>query len=309
MGEEMQGVEGDTGWRKAIPEGRDRLQSRVLVRVVGALLVWLSVDVLHAAKPFGIRFPVFVLKVFVLSGAFAFIARRLRAATVGGAALGGMICLVMTFWTAIWTISVVRSGLTPLVSLFLITFLATRVGRQQKIKTGLAEARQGRSAAQVVANLSIAAICVSFRSIWIVAWDTSRIHQVVPMMETACVAALVEATADTVSSEIGQAFGGRPVMLLSLRRVEAGTDGAVTWLGSAAGVGAGALVAAAGMWGLRLPIGLAAIALGAGVCGLFFDSLLGATVERRGWLGNDLVNFTSTAFAVGLAFAIYWVIY
>ena len=36
MGEEMQG-EG-SGWRKAIPEGRDRLQSRVLVGVVGLLL-------------------------------------------------------------------------------------------------------------------------------------------------------------------------------------------------------------------------------------------------------------------------------
>jgi uncharacterized membrane protein len=34
---------------------------------------------------------------------------------------------------------------------------------------------------------------------------------------------------------------------------------------------------------------------------LFFDSLLGATVERRGWLGNDLVNFSSTAFTAALA--------
>ena len=32
----------------------------------------------------------------------------------------------------------------------------------------------------------------------------------------------------------------------------------------------------------------------------FFDSLLGATVERRGWLGNDLVNFASTVFAAML---------
>jgi uncharacterized membrane protein len=39
----------------------------------------------------------------------------------------------------------------------------------------------------------------------------------------------------------------------------------------------------------------------AAAAGLFFDSLLGATVERKGWLGNDLVNFTSTAFAALLA--------
>jgi uncharacterized protein (TIGR00297 family) len=301
----MQGGEEDTEWRKAIPQGRDRLQSRVLVGVVGALLVWLSVDVLHAARAFGIRFPVFVLKVFLLSAAFAFIARRLRAATVGGAAFGGMICLVMTFWTGMWTILVVRSGLTPLVSLFLVTFLATRAGRQQKIKIGLAETRQGRSAAQVIANLSVAAICVSFRAIWIVAWEPSFLHKVILMMDTACVAALVEATADTVSSEIGQAFGGRPVMLLTLQHVDPGADGAVTLLGSLAGITSGVFVAAVGMWALRLRPSQAAIALLAGICGLFFDSFLGATVERRGWMGNDLVNFTSTLFAAILAAVLY----
>ncbi len=44
----------------------------------------------------------------------------------------------------------------------------------------------------------------------------------------------------------------------------------------------------------------------AGVGGLFFDSLLGATVERKGWIGNDLVNFSSTAFAAAVALAAIW---
>ncbi len=96
-----------------------------------------------------------------------------------------------------------------------------------------------------------------------------------------------------------------PVMLVGLRRVDSGTDGAVTLLGSGAGVVAGILVAAVGAWALRLGILEAAIAAAAGICGLFFDSLLGATVERRGWLGNDLVNFTSTVFAAVLAAAVY----
>ena len=38
MGEEI-GVKEGSGWRKAIPEGRDRIQSRWLVGVVGVLLV------------------------------------------------------------------------------------------------------------------------------------------------------------------------------------------------------------------------------------------------------------------------------
>jgi uncharacterized membrane protein len=43
------------------------------------------------------------------------------------------------------------------------------------------------------------------------------------------------------------------------------------------------------------------IAYGGGVFGLFFDSLLGATLERRGWLNNDAVNFLSTASAAAFA--------
>jgi uncharacterized membrane protein len=38
--------------------------------------------------------------------------------------------------------------------------------------------------------------------------------------------------------------------------------------------------------------------------GLFFDSLLGATAERRGWIGNDLVNFASTLVAALIATAL-----
>jgi uncharacterized membrane protein len=46
------------------------------------------------------------------------------------------------------------------------------------------------------------------------------------------------------------------------------------------------------------------ISCSGGVVGLGFDSLLGATLERRGWLNNDAVNFLSTASAAGFALGI-----
>ena len=36
------------------------------------------------------------------------------------------------------------------------------------------------------------------------------------------------------------------------------------------------------------------------------DSILGATLERRGFLGNDGVNFLSTVFAADLALVLSW---
>ena len=310
MGKEMQEGERDTGWKKAIPEARDRLQSKWLVGVVGALLALMCVGVVGWTRTFGVRFPVFVLEVFVLSVAFALIVRKLRAATLGGAVCGGLICLLVTFWTGVSTMSVVQSGLTPLVLLFLLTFLATLAGRKRKVVAGLAEGRRGRNAGQVIANLSLAGMCASPWTGWVLVGQMRWMVTggAVWMMKAMCLAALVEATADTVSSEVGQAFGGIPVMITTLRRVEAGTDGAVTVLGSCAGVLGGAVVALSGGWAMRIGLTGAMIALVAGVCGLFFDSVVGATVERRGWVGNDLVNFASTAFAAGVAMGGTWLL-
>jgi uncharacterized membrane protein len=45
------------------------------------------------------------------------------------------------------------------------------------------------------------------------------------------------------------------------------------------------------------------VATTAGVLGMLADSYLGALCERRGWLGNDAVNFLSTLFAAVIAVA------
>ena len=317
MGKEMQ-----TGeiWRKAIPRARDRMQSQLLVGIVGALLVWVTAWTLQR---YYLLFSVWyqassaikiapLIGTIAISAAFAALVLILRAATVAGAGFGGMICLVLMSGTETWGHSIVRSGLTPLAALFVLTFLATRAGKRRKESAGLGEPRKGRTVAQVIANLSVAALSVSILGLFVVlgSFGPFSAPSLAVPLNVMCLAALVEAAADTVSSELGQAFGGRPLLLFSMRTVEPGTDGAVTLFGSLAGIVAGTIVTAAGIWSLRLRIEDAAIALGAGIAGLFFDSVLGATVERRGWLGNDLVNFSSTLFAACVARIIYhWKIY
>jgi uncharacterized protein (TIGR00297 family) len=90
-------------------------------------------------------------------------------------------------------------------------------------------------------------------------------------------------------------------MITTLSRVDPGTDGGVSLAGTAAGMVAGALVAAIGAMALSGGGALFFVSWIGGVFGLLFDSVLGATLERRGWLNNDAVNFVSTASAAGLA--------
>jgi uncharacterized membrane protein len=68
-------------------------------------------------------------------------------------------------------------------------------------------------------------------------------------------------------------------------------------------------VASALVIGLGFGLGLcgkggAAIALGAAIVGNLLDSVLGATLERRGLVTNGIVNFAGTTFAGGLALAL-----
>ena len=292
-------------WSKSIPHSRDHAQSQALVAILAPILIALC---LHAAS-FAMRASsaerILFLESLVLSLLFALAARKLRAATRAAAALGALICLLLTFFTGqprptFAQTNPLHSALTPLLELFILTFAATRAGRRQKQRAGLAEPRRGRSASQILANLAAAALSVSLLSALLIqalGHLTHRFLFLPAILPAMALAALAEATADTVSSEFGQAFGGPPILLTTLRRVPSGTDGAITLLGTFAGTLTAFLVAAVGAWALHLTHRNALIAFLAGTAGLFFDSLLGATIERRGWLGNDLVNLTSTVFS------------
>ena len=194
----------------------------------------------------------------------------------------------------------------PLLAVVGLTVLSTRLGRKRKELMGLAERRHGRTAGQVAANLGMAAIASSgFVQSWFIETGWIRVASGAPAILLALpLAALAEAAADTVSSEIGQILGGRPRLITTLRRVEPGTDGGVSLIGTLAGLAAAAFVAAVGVWAFGGGLCLFAISAAGGVFGLFFDSLLGDTLERRGWLNNDAVNFLSTASAAACALAI-----
>ncbi|MGO8756915.1 MAG: DUF92 domain-containing protein [Terracidiphilus sp.] len=238
-----------------------------------------------------------------LSALLGLLTWNLRATTPGGAAAGALITASLMFSTIAPPFEPWHTAVIPTLAVSLLAFAATLAGRQKKEWMGTAEARRGRSAAQIVANLGIAAMAAS-GPVQAGLMDSSWLPRTLHTPKLALVlalAALAEAAADTVSSEIGQVLGGRPRMITTLRAVEPGRDGAISAVGTLAGVLAAAIVAGAGTWALRGDWNLLWMSCAGGVFGLFFDSLLGATAEQWGWLNNDLVNFLSTASAAGCA--------
>jgi uncharacterized protein (TIGR00297 family) len=227
----------------------------------------------------------------------------LRAATPGGAAAGAAITASLMFATTTFPYQPWRTALPAALAVSLLAWGATRLGRAKKEALGTAEMRRGRSAAQVAANLGVAAL-VSAEVVQARLMDSgwgSPSGAGSMLIYAPGLAALAEAAADTVSSEIGQVLGGRPRMITTLRAVDPGTDGAVSLAGTLAGMVAALIVAGIGTIALRGEMGLFWISAASGTFGLLFDSLLGATLERHKWLNNDAVNFLSTTAAAGFA--------
>ena len=219
---------------------------------------------------------------------FALLALAMKWANRSGAAMGFVLGVAIYLGYGYKSFFI-------LLAFVLMGSIATRIGYARKSARGVAERRGGaRSWREALANLLAPAF---FAVLAITTFNQAAFL-------VALVAALAEAAGDTVSSEIGQWLSGRVYMITTFERVPSGENGGVSFAGTAAGFAASAIIVglalALGLCGAR-PITGAAIALAAAAAGNLFDSLLGATVERRGLVTNSVVNFFGTSFAGALA--------
>lgn len=225
-----------------------------------------------------------------ISALFALIAWLLRGVNASGALAG--FAIAFTFYLAGGTLERGWRGFAVLLFVFVLTWAATRAGNGRKAARGIAEPGHGRDAPQVVANVGLAAYAL--------------LLPLPPLALCCAIAVLAEAAADTCSSELGKAFGGKTVLITNGRRVAPGTDGGISLLGVVSAiVSAAAVCSLAAVIG-ALPRGATTRVTIAAVLATFLDSLLGATLEgkvwmNRVWLNNDAVNLLSTAAAAFFA--------
>ena len=230
-----------------------------------------------------------IIPAVLITSCFAVCARLLRGVSIRGAAAGFLV-------TTVLFIAAGPAMFGTVLLVFVLTLGATRFGRRKKLSLAIAEKSYGRDAAQVLANVGVAATAAALAQL--APWRMALV--------AGSIAALAEAVCDTVSSETGKALSGTARMITTWRRVPAGSDGAVSLAGTLLGVLAAALVTLEAVGTRLLNPRAATIAGIAGILGMIVDSLLGATLERRGLLTNNTVNLAATAFSATLAAAAIW---
>lgn len=185
------------------------------------------------------------------------------------------------------------TGIILLGAFFLLGTLATAHDKRKKGTAGLHP--QQRKAGQVFANGGVAALA---------AFLTVFMPQQAPLLLLLTAASLASATADTLSSELGIVYGRRFYNVLTFKPDTKGMDGVVSLEGTLLGAAGAAVIA--GIYGLFTSFDkYCLLVILAGIAGNLADSVLGATLERKGWIGNDTVNFFNTAVAALLAWMLY----
>lgn len=221
--------------------------------------------------------------------AAAYAARSVSVSGVIGGVLVGSALYAFGGWQAFFM----------LVVFFVVGTAATKAGYARKAALGIAQEKGGRRGARnAVANCGMGALLAFVGAV--------STHS--ELARIGLVAAFATAACDTVSSEIGQAYGRTTYLITTFRRVERGTDGAVSLEGTLAGIGAGVVVALAGVLVKGIPLAAAPVVALAAFFGTTLESVLGATWERAKLIDNEAINFVNTLagalFAMGVSGAL-----
>ena len=271
------------------------LDDNLTIPFSGALSIWLLSTVGRWPAVDIDRTVLIWLGVNTILAVLGYMARSVDVSGLVGGLLLGAILIVF----AGWELYVV------LLAFFVIGSGLTRLGYEKKAGLGLAQEGEGRRGfSHAFSNVGVAAICAFLAS-------TSKIDPV--LLWLAAIGSLATASADTTGSEIGQLYGRRAFLPVTLTRVPVGTEGAISIEGTVAGFFGGLAVAAVGggllharlagegsvVPGLFVLVGVLTIAA---FLGSWIESVVGSWNRRRAQgVPNGALNFFNTMVGALLA--------
>ncbi|MFD2865379.1 DUF92 domain-containing protein [Mucilaginibacter antarcticus] len=222
-----------------------------------------------------------IIYIILLFGAvFSYMAKKL---TLPGAITGAMVGLLIYEGAGL-------TGVAMLALFFIAGSWATSWKGQQNVNVKAIENHGPRTAGQVLANGGVAAILCAL---------ALSIPGKAPVLQLMVAGSLAAASADTLSSELGMIYGRRFYNIVTLKKDTRGLDGVVSLEGTLIGLFGAVLIAVVYTIGVGWNFSFWAI-ITAGFIGNTADSVLGATAERRGLIGNNAVNFLNTAIGAGV---------
>ncbi|CAM2005257.1 DUF92 domain-containing protein [Acanthopleuribacter pedis] len=213
-----------------------------------------------------------------LAGALAFASIATRKMDLPGGIAGFVIAALLYLGAG-------PAGFTALFAFFVLAVGASKWKFAEKTQLGVAQEDGGkRSVRHAVSNGAVAATAATLALL---------LPQHAAVFTVAAAGALASATADTLSSELGNVYGRRYLDVVTFTSGQRGDDGVVSLEGTLLGLIGAVVIAAVAFWGGAGLWGAAAVVLG-GAVGNLADSILGATFQRKDLMTNDSVNFANT---------------
>ncbi len=225
----------------------------------------------------------YLITILVFAFILGYLAYRVRIADISA-------MLSATLFGVVIIISSSMSWFFILLAFFFLGSLFTRYKYKYKQAHGIAEEKGGARGYKNVFSNSLAALslAVAYR----IFFPTHNM-----LLLSAYLGSIATACGDTLASEIGQTYRGEPRMITTFKKARPGTDGAVSSLGEGAaffGASVISLLAVMLMPGIHNTYIIVIAAIAGGFIGTNIDSVLGATLQQKGYLSNNGVNLFAT---------------
>ncbi|GFO96202.1 TIGR00297 family protein [groundwater metagenome] len=259
----------------ALLESMTNTEDHIIIPFGSAMTMWLFYSFRFGYK---VEFW-YLIEVLVFAFVLGYLAYRVRIADISAMLSATLLGVVIIISTHVWWYVI-------LLAFFILGGLFTRYKYEFKKSRGIAESRGGVRGYKNVFSNSLAALALA------VVYKVFPSHAM--LLLPAYLGSIATATGDTLASEIGQTCEGEPRMITTLKKVRPGTDGGVTALGEFAAFAGACAIALLSIMFIKNDPALAFAVVAGGFIGTNIDSVLGATLQQKGYLSNNGVNLFAT---------------